>query len=286
MVEDPKTLLKKLSIQKTSDKNQVQLVVIDSTVQAVKDIANVWAREYVAFDREMILKESDIQKDFGLEATEIVRNPAYKADDLLNDFRKKIKLDLMNAELVIKKKILNSYKEEITGMGLLMESSEDTLAELKKQIATQEKFIIVSSPVDGDVADPVLSKGLNNFDKKVKVINPAYQNLELRILNAEIDMNIQKLRKEHLIKIIDAMTKDVTELDNEVIKKESLFAQITRDAKLLDETKIIFPAVAPSESEKQNLIKKLVFAGILSLLTGFFIAFFIEYWENGNRTLS
>jgi len=131
-----------------------------------------------------------------------------------------------------------------------LRNKEDALLELKKQIATQKQFTILSKAMSDD-AFWQASFQENNFSGLYKkslrsqVTNPIYQDLETRIVNGEIEVNTLKTMKKLQ----------------------------------LGDVRIVSPASIPNYPVSQGKIKTVVLAGILSLVLGVFLGFFIEFWQ-------
>ena len=310
LTQAPEDLLQKLSIKKTTGTNEVQLFVFDAQPQAAKDMANIWAQECVSYLHEQILGEIKGNGNFLVSQFEIARKNFLQAEEKVNGFNKETKLDLMKAELAKKKGMLISYKNELADAALSLKTKEDSLGEFKKQIATQEKFIVVSKAITDDAlwqsADAQANRSaINKSSLKSENINPIYQSLEARVVNTEIEINTIKSRTEYLSKAVESLIKENKELENDIIQKESDLAQLTREVDIskkfyndlsakVDENRlvkvaqfgdvqVVSPAITPRSPEGQGKTKIVVLAGILSLMLGMFLAFFMEFWQEGKR---
>lgn len=212
--QSPEWLAKKLSVKKVAETNEAILSVTDTDPQAAQKIVNALAEDMTT--------------------------------PLVRDAR-----GLSSFDLGIKKSLLNGYKNEFAALDPEIKRMEDLLAELKKQIASQEKIIVLSTAVlDYDSGDKI--KNLRS-----EVINPVYQDLNMRIVNTEIELYTKKLRAQDLMKIIGPM-------------EDEIHAEANR---------IITPASAPVVPEDQGGGKKMILVGMLSLVFGVFLAFFMEFWQ-------
>ena len=164
-------------------------------------------------------------------------------------------------------------------------------------------FFIVSEAISDDVLlmASLQKEGHPGTDKKSirsEIINPIYQDLEMRIVNGEIELNTLKSRAGDLNKSIESLTKETNELDNDIIQKDSDFAQLTSQvdffrkscdtsnkiqkmrlikAAQFGEVKVVSYAITPSYPEGRGQVKTVVLTGILSLILGIFLAFFMEF---------
>ena len=288
--------------------NLVQLEATDTNPQVAKAIANAWAEQYVVYSKEVIRGEITAIANFLVSQFEISRKNLRQAEEKVNTFKKEYKQDLLSAELSIKKQLLNNYKSELVGIELMLKTKADSLAELKKQIATQERFIIVSKAITDDALWQLSLKEKNRLEMdksnlKSEIINPVYQGLEKRIVDTEIEVNILKPKKEYLSLSIESMRKEIKQMDNDIIEKDFELAQLTQETELCQKSynsisekidaasmvklaqfldvKIISPANTPRSPVVQGKKKGIIVAGLKSLLLGVVLAFCLEFWQKG-----
>ncbi|MFA6142003.1 MAG: Wzz/FepE/Etk N-terminal domain-containing protein [Candidatus Omnitrophota bacterium] len=303
-------LSKKLKVATLAKTNLIELTVTHAKPQEAKEIANAWANDYVEYDQELISGEVKRAQDLVADQFKIASENLFKAEEKLNDFNKKYKLDLMNAELDIKKTALNSYKNELVGIMLGLKTKEDLLCELKKQVAMQEKFTIISKAITDDALWQAFSKEknsseINNSSLKSEVVNPIYQDLETRIVNTNIEINTLKPRIEYLNKSIEAITGESADLENDIIQEKFELTQLTREIDIykkaysifsnkIEETRflktnqfermrIVSPAITPNDPTGPGVIRMAAAAGILSLMLGVFLACLMESWSKMNK---
>jgi len=300
-------LSRKLNVKKDGE-NAVQLEVTDTNPQEARDIANTWAQQFVEYSKDLLLKEVNGNEDSEMTQFEVSKKNLLAAEKKVNDFKKGYKQDLMSAELTMKKNMLIDYEKELVGMGVELQTKEYTLLELKKQIAVQKEFIIVSKSITDDSLWQASTKvdGLSGLDKKglrSELINPIYQDLESRILNGEVELNTLKAREEYLNKAIGSLTEDINQLDGDINQKDFDLSGLTSQVDILKksyddqsskiedariakagefgELRIVSPANIPSHPVGQGRMKRVALVGILSLILGVFLAFFMEFWQKG-----
>jgi len=301
---------KKLNIMKTVGESVMELEVSDANPQEAQDIANAWAEQYVEYSQELILGEINGIGDFVMTQFETSDNNLIAAEKKVNEFKKGYKQDLMAAELAMKKDTLNNYKKELEGIGVVLQTKEDNLIELKKQLAKQKRIIILSKAITDDALWQMSSKvdditGLEKKGLRSEAINPIYEDLEKRIVNGDIEAGVLKAREENLGKSIQLLTQETSELDDLILQKDFELVQLTRQVDIfkrsyddfsnkiqasritkeeqLGEVKIVSPASIPDFPVAQGRIKKVALAGILSLILGLFLALFIEFWKKGTE---
>jgi uncharacterized protein involved in exopolysaccharide biosynthesis len=302
----PEDLSNRLEIKETKETNILQLQVNDDNPKMAKEIANAWAREYIEYNQELILGGVKGTGEFITDQFEIAKQTLTKTEEEVRDFKDKYKIDLMRAELNIKKSNLNDYKKEILGLEIALKTKEDSLKELKKQIEKQEKFIIVSKAVTDDALWQREGKNIADLGRKKlrsEQVNLIYQSLETRIVNTEIDINTLKPRAEYLKKSIELTENEIKDLEESVNQKEFELTQLIRQVEIykrtydnlstkiedvriaksaqLGEVKIISPASEPKYPIGPKKRQNVAIAGFVGLMLGIFIAFFQEFWQRG-----
>lgn len=303
-------LSKKLVIKEVDKTNMLKLEVTDAKPEDAKAIANTWAQEYVEYSQEVIMGEIKGSGKFISDQFEIARKNLIQSEEKVNDFRKKYKLDLMNAELNIKKLNLNAYKQELSNLELLLKNKKNSFSEYKKQIALQDKFVVVSKAITDDALWQLNAKEKNRIETsknslKSEIINPIYQDLETRIVNIEIEINTLNPKVEYLNKSIEVVKNESKELENDIIQKEFELSQLNREVDIykktydtfsakteevrivkavqLGEIKIISPAILPAYPVEQNKKQVVALMGFVSLVISVFVAFFMEFLERGKK---
>ncbi len=306
----PDDLSKRLNINEAKETSILRLEAKDTNPKKAQELANIWAQEYIKYNQELISGEVKGAGDFITDQFEISKQNLTQAEEKVNDFKDKYKLDLMRAELNMKKAKLNNDKNELIESATVLKTKDDDLAELKKEIAKQDRFIIVSKAISDDALwqREDKEKTIGDLDKKKlrsEEINPIYQNLEIRIVNTEIELNTLKPRVDYFRKAQDQTKKEIDELEGTINQREFELTQLTRQVEIykrtydnlsakieearitktaqLGEVKIISPALEPKypigPKKKQNV----AISGIISLMFGTFLAFFAEYWEKSKK---
>ncbi|MCM8797201.1 MAG: Wzz/FepE/Etk N-terminal domain-containing protein [Candidatus Omnitrophica bacterium] len=124
-------LSKRLNIEEKKDTNILQLKAEDSNPQKAKELVNTWAQIYVKFIQELISGEIKDAGDFITEQFAIAKENLALAEQKVNAFKNKYKIDLMQTELDIKKEKLNAYKKELVDSKITLKTEEYKLVELK-----------------------------------------------------------------------------------------------------------------------------------------------------------
>lgn len=306
----PENLSKQLNVKNTKDTNILQLNAMADSPKRAQELANTWAQEYERYNQALITGEIKGTGDFVAGQFEIAKQNLIEAEEKVNDFKDKYKVDLMKAELDMKKTKLNESKKELMGLEIALKTKEDSLKELKKEFAKQEKFIVVSKAITDDALWQKSSKeeSAGDLDKKKlksEEINPIYRDLETRIVNTEIELNTLRPKFEYLKQSVISGEKEINELEKIVNQKELELVQLNRqveiykktydnlsnkieDARIaktaqLGDVKIVSPATESRQHISPNKRQNVIFAGMLSLMLGVFLAFFMEFLEKSKK---
>jgi uncharacterized protein involved in exopolysaccharide biosynthesis len=113
------SLRRGLSVEEIEDTNVLQLKVGESQPKRAREIADSWAEEYLKFHYELISGETRGMGDFVVSQFEIAQESLLQAEEAVKDFKDKHKIDLMQAELSIKREKLNNEKGNTSIWALL-----------------------------------------------------------------------------------------------------------------------------------------------------------------------
>ncbi|MBA2123903.1 hypothetical protein B9J78_03050 [bacterium Unc6] len=301
-------LIKRLNVKEITGTNILQLEAKDNDSKMAREITNAWAQEYIKYSGELISGTVKGAGDFVTEQFEIVLESLTRAEEKIKEFKNKYRLDLMQAELSIKKEKLKREKEELINSGIALKTKEDSLKELKKGIEGEEKFVIISKAITDDALWQKIDKEgrLGNLAEKKLMsenINPLYQDLKTRIVNIQIELNTLEARLGHLDKSVELTAKEIDELGRVIHQKEFELTQLTRQAEIykrtyenlavrieevriakameLGEVKIVSPATEPKRPIYPRKMLNVSISGVLGLFLGVFVAFFQEFWKKG-----
>ncbi len=269
-------LSEKLTTRNAGEDNLTYLDATADNPEKAKEIADTWVQEYLKHIQELnaqqvAITEGSIAKQ--LELAQAKLNQAH--EDVLN-FKKTHRVDLLRTELLARETALDGIKKQLAQMQFDVTLKEIMLAELKNQMASKDKR------------------------------NATYPDLEKLIVENTIEINTFPSKAEYLKKTIETMTKENTQLNNELIDKELEITKLTHDvdvrqneyhtvsdkmnttrndlALVLGEIKIISTAISPTQPVNHGKINKTIaLTSVLGLMLGIFIAFCIEFWQKGKK---
>ncbi len=303
----PRSLTEKLEIERKEGTNIINLYVKSGDPEKAREIANVWADEYLEYTKKLIAGEIRGTGQFIQEQFEIASQQLNDIEEEIKEFKDKYNLDLMKQELSMKKSKLNKEKKELIDLGLKLKTKKETLKQLKHEISQQDQFITVSKAITDESLwqQELKDRNTGKLDKKKlrsQVINSIYQDLKKRIVNTNIEINSLQPKIEYLENSISKTEYEINTLKKEINQKELKLARLNRQLNIrqkaynslanrieearmiktfqLDEVKIVsfaaLPVSAVAPKKKQNI----AIAAVFGLFLGVFIAFFREFWVN------
>jgi uncharacterized protein involved in exopolysaccharide biosynthesis len=297
-----------MGVKEINGTNILELQVVGPNAQEVARLANLWVEEYKTFNREIISGVIEGSGDVLSYQHQLARENLRKAQEAIAKFTEMHNLDLLKQELELKKKKIIQFKDSLVDSKLLLKVKEDTLNQLNEVIVKEDKFIVVNKAVSEEpllleiVSKELKERSVENLRLHNEVVNEIYQNLRQEILNTEVEITSLKSKKATLEKMITDTAEEIKVLTKTVEEKEPEFVNIlqrlntartsfntfsvkleeTKIARAMEigEIKVISPAVEPKVPFKPNFKMNLTLAGILGLMMGVFVAFFLEYWQS------
>ena len=300
----PYALSKKVEIERVENTNIIRLLVKDNSPKEAKKIADVWAREYIEYSQKLISEEIKGTGSFIADQFDIAKQSLMQAEEEIKDFKNNYKLDLMKAELEIKKGKINGERKELINSDLALKTKQITLKELKKEIEGEDEFIIISKAITDEALWQQTLKGkdassLENKKLKSEMVNPIYQNLKERIVNLNIETNVLNSKIEYLETSIKQTNEEIGSLEKATNQRQFELTQLKRqmdiyekaynslsskieevriiEAAQLDEVKIVSSAMEPSSAVAPKKKQMVAIAGIASIMFAVFLVFFIEF---------
>lgn len=304
----PVVLASKLDIKRAEETNILQLLVKDKDPELSRDIANTWANEYIDYTQEIISGEVKSTEEFITSQFKIAEQNLIQAEEKVKNFKDKHKLDLMQAELDMKKSKLNNAKKEFIDLAFNLKVKQDLLNQLKEEVKQQDKYILQSKAITDNalwenvIRNKGMGGGIENKRLTSEVINPIYQNLEKRIVNTRLEINTLKPKTQYLENSISQTKDEIDKLGSIISQKQLELTRLNRRVNIykktynnlsnkieeariikaaqLDEVKIISEAIASNSPISLKKKQNIAIAAVLGLMLGVFIAFFREFWAN------
>ena len=237
-------IIDKLNIKETKNTNILELQIKDTQPKQAMDLANAWAQEYIVFSQELILGEIKGTREFITDQFEIARKNLIEAEEKVKDFKEGYSLDLMRAELEIKKSKINEFKKELIEAALKTKmdnlTAETDINALKHRLEYLEKAISSTELEANELGKNINQRefDLIQLERQVEIYKKTYDNL------------FQKIEEVRLVK-----------------------------AAQLGEVRILSSAIEPKLPIGPNMSQNVAISGIIGLITGMFLAFFQEFWE-------
>lgn len=308
-----RTLKQMITLGTIKDTNLITITVHYSDKKLAADIANTIARRFTDFvsakSKEQASKSSvyikqqmDVEKD--------------NLDKALLEYKAYLSqprgLSELQKELDSKLELITRYKTDFMNSNIEEQSIRASLSAAEKQLKnTPQKITVKRSLLDEPymsqaLGDSAGKSGNGSFGVTVEaeelntsyaVLQDTYNNLSIEL--AKIVAQKNNLQKEISVlqKELEVLQADLAERQHQdmIIQEKIKFSQETYNAFLekYEETRIasssaigdstiimVSQAVEPLQPVAPNKKLNLAISGILGLMLGVFLAFFIEYWNS------
>ena len=301
----PLDIFSKLKAEKVRKGNLIRLKAQDSDPGIAQKLADTWAEEYIKYSQKLI----ESPNNFLIGQFENAKRNLSQAEDKIRNFKNKYSIDLMQADLSMKKNKLNSGRKELMNLELSLKDKKDYLKELQGEIKKQDKFIILSKAITDNALwqRENSRRGGDISNKKLKGgdINLIYQDVKTLLITAEIDFDTSITKIAYLKESIPLLEKEINKLEKEVNQRQSELTWLTRQRSIYQhtynnllskienmravKTKVIGIAKEVSSPARPKFPIKpkkrmmVLLSAVLGLMLGIFIAFFVEYWQRSEE---
>lgn len=303
----PENLRGKITVEEVKGTNILQLKAKDKNPKTAREIVNAWASEYLQYSQDLIFGEIKGRGEFINNQFDIAKEKLIKIEKEVKRFKNLYKLDLMRAELDIKKLQFNNYKKELIGLDIVIKTKEHYLSGLEEELSKQDRFIVVSKAITDDALWQRKDRGEGLIDLegqklRSEVVNPVYQDFKSRIANTKVKLSTLNQKSGYLTESKKQLEKEIDELEQTIREKSFELTQLTRQvdiykrtydnfASKIEAARIVkaaqlgevlvvsqgFASKNPVNSAKKKL--KVVAAGVLGIMAGVFLAFIMEFWQ-------
>ncbi len=294
------------SIREIPDTNILLLQVQSSTPAKAQEAANAWAEIYVQYSQELIAGEIKGTGDFIQEQFEFTQKELVHAEEQVKEFQERNKIDIAQADLDLKKSKYNDYKKMLIELDADIKAKENQLQQLKKEIASQPKFIVVSKAITDDALWQSVSKkadlgALANRKLQSEILNPIYSDLASRIVNTEIELNTLRPKMEYIRRLQQQTRREIDGLSMVISQYQFELKQLNRQVEIvqkaynnlsariedtkfvnsaqLGEVRIVSPATLPQNPMSVSRKATFLQYAVLGIICGIVIAFLKEAFE-------
>ena len=301
----PLDISKRLKAERVRGGNLIRLKAQDSDPGIAQKLADAWAEEYIKYSQKLI----ESPNNFLVGQFENARRNLSQAEDKIRNFKNKYAIDLMQADLSMKKNKLNSERKELMNLELSLKDKKDYLKELQGEIKKHGNFVIVRKLITNNTLwqRENSRRGGDISNKKLKGgdINLIYQDVKTLLITAEIDFDTSITKIAHLKESIPLLEKEINKLEKGVSQRQFELMQLTDQRDICQRnyddlwpeienahiTKIKAVGIAkevssparpkfPIKPKKRMMV---LLSAVLGLMLGIFIAFFVEYWQRSEE---
>jgi uncharacterized protein involved in exopolysaccharide biosynthesis len=298
----------KVSAGAGADPSLLELKVTNGDPGQAAHIANTWAEQYVEYVNELYGRRSEDVVFFS-DQLESARNVLEASEQALVDYEAQNRQSVLQSRLNAKRSALNDYLTVQNKLGLMVQDAQALQHQLEDRPASASvslgddvtALLLEIQGLSGDVELPLQLQvvgGESLSDKtvgeQIKFLDDFITALENRM--TEIETKAETLSAE-ILPLQEALQQALTE--KEQLTRERDVARSTyltlankvEEARIAaqDETgevRLASRASVPTRPVGPRKLMNTAVAGFLGLFLGVFAAFFVEYWQSPQETVS
>lgn len=296
-------------IETVNDTQLVKIKITAESPQKTVDIANIWAKIFVRENEKLTSKDTEENKFFIEEQLKISKENLKSAEEKLKNFEEKDTIKVTESEVDIALNKLLDYGYTLSSLHLIeneINSYLEQISELKgdsSSIALANRLFIeqIQTKLTNVSIISIGETSVKQTNRTTITREEVPQDMEQQITAMKMLKNLlkdrQKLLKENITDTKSLIDEFKYKLTNEKLKFDRLSRDTatSRDTYLIlskkyEEAKIEFAtknnlikiaslAYPPEKPISPNKRRNVTIAGILGLLLGIFLVFFIEYLQ-------
>ena len=220
--------------------------------------------------------------------------------------------DELKEELNFKIAALTGYKTALTDLKIRLAAARTEKESLEKQLAETPPLLVTEKSL---IDDPLMlqiaagSSGGGDFKELAGIqfqseeANPVYLELEANLKNKNVEIDALSKEIEETALAVSSLESELAELRAEYLEKwkeqerlEKEISNLESTLKTLEDSylelqmvsvlnseeasfTVVSPAFPPEKPVQPKKILNMAIAGVLGLMIGIFLAFFLHYWE-------
>ena len=221
-------------------------------------------------------------------------------------------VETIESEIKYKTTKISSFKSRLIDIQLSLKKENAKKEQIITEMNEQEKILKLKKSIVDDQFFQQLISNISDDNLKIadltyisEVTNPIYYNLAQQLISTNISINSLIAEDNQLKKNINDFNASLEELKKELTEKKLILSQLNREysakEKLYNNLYIQTEGIRLTETAEADLLKisslahepkypikpnrklNILIAGVLGLFVGIFVAFFLEFWQKGNK---
>ncbi len=211
---------RQLKVESSSSTNILELVVFDKDPNEAKEIANIWADEYVLYSMELISGEIKGSRDFIVEQFEEAQENLVSAEEAVDVFDVNENLGLMQIELTEDQNQLDIHYLRVSKFQFVLDEKRKSVEKMNADIAalTEDGLWLGSYGIGNDNDRDLTGTDLQGSQKELRQRALA-SILYLRKTKEEYDSFVNESG-------INLLKQEIEHLRKDILNDRSLLAQI------------------------------------------------------------
>jgi len=213
-------LAEQLGVENTENTNVLHLAVEDKKPGRAKEIATIWANEYVQYSSELIRGEVKGSGDFVFQQFKLAQDDLVKAEQAIEEFDVKERLPLLEIELKENQKQLESHYAKVYNLEFGLQEKKKLLQKTDEDIAamTKDGIWLGSFSVKALGQEHFADEGLSSDQKA----------LQQKVLRVKLALEEAKKKRDSFVNEskINLLKEELTRKRNDLVSDKSLLAQV------------------------------------------------------------
>ena len=317
------TLDRMLSLEQLKDTNLIKMSITGKSPELITKIVNKWTEVFIEENTELNLKELKENHRFIEEQLKIATQKLTKAEEELRKFDETNKIALLKGGIGTRLGEISGLERNLTDVDLSLDEGGFYISQLRNKLKEGKEtklgnFSILSNIlflqrlIGSRAPSFILSEKGAGAEKSTTTLDIASvekfgPNLKEQISALELALGTLDSKKAKIKNSIDKKKKEAEKLQNQLASEELKRNRLARDVDLVSQTQKMLSQKAEEAritlASKENPVRivsaanipeipigpkrrqNVMVSGIVSLMLGIFLAFFIEYWQSSKETL-
>jgi capsular polysaccharide biosynthesis protein len=306
----PNDLERMLTIESPEDTNLIKMNIQTSNPKLCKDIIDTWTTLFVEKNKTLYFDEVKKVKTDIESKLKLAEQDFFEIEEKTRKFENTSNTELIESEIISKIAEIIKSKLRLIDIGIALEKEKVKKEEITKAVGEQEKVLKLNKSIIGDEFFIRLISKItdDNFDIAnltyiSEQTNPIYYSLAQQLISSNITIATLQTEKIQLEKNLDFFSLELKSVKEKLTENKLILSRMYRNYSIKEKAynnyykqveeigfcaameenllKITSLAYEPKYPIKPNKKLIILFAGVLGLFIGIFVAYFMEFWQKG-----
>jgi len=310
----PNDLERMLTIESPEGTNLIKMNIQTSNPKLCKDIIDTWTTLFVEKNKTLYFDEVKKAKTDIENKLKLAEQDFFEIEEKTAKFNNTSNTELIESEIVSKIAEIIKSKSRLIDIGIALEKEKVKKEEITKAVGEQEKVLKLNKSIIGDEFFIRLISKItdDNFDIAnltyiSEQTNPIYYSLAQQLISSNITTATLQIEKIQIEKNLDFFSLELKSVKEKLTENKLILSRMYRNYSIKEKAynnyyknyykqaeeiglcaateenllKITSLAYEPKYPIKPNKKLIILYAGVLGLFIGIFVAYFMEFWQKG-----